>query len=219
MLVPDEVAAAVAGEHPEVSGSRVGLDSDLRVSAVRAGPRVPAAPSWSPTGRRHRGQPADPRLTLLATYPVLLAVLSLIAWRVVGATLRPVEALRSAAERISGTGQDTRLPVPASRDEVHALAVTLDSMLDRLSDSRARQRSFVANAAHELRSPLASMLTQLEIAERLGEGTEVTRDLHADVLRMTTLVEDLLVLARLDADAPLSRSRGRLPSGRCSARW
>ena len=69
-----------------------------------------------------------------------------------------------------------------------------------------RLRSFVADAAHELRSPLASMWTQLEIAERLGEGSEVTRDLHAEVLRMTTLVEDLLTLARLDADVPLPRT-------------
>jgi signal transduction histidine kinase len=141
------------------------------------------------------------RLTLLATYPLLLLVLALIAWRVIGAALRPVEMLRSTAERISGTGQDSRLPVPASRDEVHALAVTLNSMLDRLSASRTRQRAFVADAAHELRSPLSSMRTQLEVAERLGEDTEVTRDLHAEVTRMAALVEDLLVLARLDRDA------------------
>jgi len=141
------------------------------------------------------------RLTLLATYPLLLLALALIAWRVVGAALRPVEMLRSTADRISGTGQDSRLPVPASRDEVHALAVTLNSMLDRLSASRARQRAFVADAAHELRSPLSSMQTQLEVAERLGEDTETIRDLHAEVSRMSALVEDLLVLARLDQEA------------------
>ena len=73
------------------------------------------------------------KVTLLATYPLLLAVLALIAWRVVGAALRPVEVLRSSAERISGAGQDDRLPVPPSGDEIHALAVTLNSMLDRLA--------------------------------------------------------------------------------------
>jgi len=139
-------------------------------------------------------------VTLLASYPLLLLVLALIAWRVVGAALRPVEALRSSAERISGTGEGVRLEVPASRDEVHALAVTLNSMLDRLSASRARQRSFVADAAHELRSPLTSMQTQLEVADRLGEAPAVTADLREEVLRMRHLVEDLLVLARLDAD-------------------
>jgi signal transduction histidine kinase len=140
------------------------------------------------------------KVTVLATYPLLLAVLAAIAWRVVGAALRPVEVLRSSAERISGTGQDTRLPVSSSGDEIHALGVTLNSMLDRLAAARARQRAFVADAAHELRSPLASMQTQLEVAQRLGESTPSTDDLHAEVLRMTSLVEDLLMLARLDAD-------------------
>ncbi len=202
MLLPHELSAAVSGAHPEVSGSRVGLDSALRVAAVRAGPAdarrtVVVAQQFDDIEHAQRIL----KLTLLATYPLLLAVLGLIAWRVVGATLRPVEALRSSADRISGTEQDTRLPVPRSGDEIHALAVTLNSMLDRLAGSRARQRTFVADAAHELRSPLAAMRTQLEIAERLGEGTSLTRDLQADVLRMAGLVEDLLVLARLDADA------------------
>jgi signal transduction histidine kinase len=180
----------------------VGLASPLRVTAIRAGAAgarrtVVVAQQFDDIEHSQRIL----KLTLLGTYPLLLAVLALIAWRVVGAALRPVEELRSSADRISGTGQDVRLPVPASGDEIHALAVTLNSMLDRLAAARARQRSFVADAAHELRSPLASMQTQLEIAERLGEGTQVTRDLHADVQRMTALVEDLLMLARLDADA------------------
>ncbi|HYO39389.1 MAG TPA: HAMP domain-containing sensor histidine kinase [Nocardioidaceae bacterium] len=207
LLLPEERSAALAGEHPEVSGSRIGLDSALRVTAVEAGPAgarrtVVVAQQFEDIEDSQRTL----QLTLLATYPFLLAVLALIAWRVVGAALGPVEALRSAADRISGTGQDARLPVPSSGDEVHALAVTLNSMLDRLAASRARQRAFVADAAHELRSPLASMQTQLEIAERLGEGGEVSRDLRAEVLRMTALVEDLLVLARVDGDTRPHRS-------------
>jgi signal transduction histidine kinase len=91
--------------------------------------------------------------------------------------------------------------VPGSGDEVDALAQTLNSMLDRLGESRARQRSFIADVAHELRSPLAAMRTQLEVAERLGESSPLTDDLHRDVMRMSELVEDLLTLARLDADA------------------
>lgn len=212
MLLPDELSAALAGDHPEVSGSRVGLASSLRVTAVRAGAAdarrtIVVAQEFDDIEHTQRIL----KLTLLAIYPLLLAVLGLIAWRVVGATLRPVEALRSSADRISGTEQDTRLPVPLSGDEIHALAVTLNSMLDRLAASRARQRSFVADAAHELRSPLASMRTQLEIAQRLGEGTSLTRDLQADVLRMAGLVEDLLVLARLDADAVPDRAAHAVP--------
>ncbi len=201
MLLPREVALARSGSAVEVPGSRLGSASPLRVVAAPVG-----------SARQRRtvlvAQPFDAvrhsqrilAVTLLASYPLLLLVLALIAWRVVGAALRPVEALRSSAERISGTGEGVRLEVPASRDEVHALAITLNSMLDRLAASRARQRSFVADAAHELRSPLTSMQTQLEVADRLGEGTDVTADLLEEVLRMRRLVEDLLVLARLDAD-------------------
>ena len=210
VVTPGEVADARMGQHPQVPGSRVGLDSSLRISAAKAGPadaRRTVVVAQRIDDIQHSQQVL--RLTLLATYPLLLLVLALIAWRVIGAALRPVEMLRSSAERISGTGQDERLPVSASQDEVHDLAVTLNSMLDRLSASRGRQRDFVADAAHELRSPLSSMRTQLEVAERLGEGSEVTRDLRAEVARMAGLVEDLLVLARVDQEP--SPTRPALP--------
>jgi signal transduction histidine kinase len=202
LLSPHELSSAVSGTHPEVPGSRVGRDSTLRTTAIRAGsadtPRtVVVAYGFEDIKDSQRVL----RWTLLATYPLLLLVLGLIASRVIAAALRPVEELRSAAERISGAGQDTRLPVPESRDEIHDLALTLNSMLDRLGAARAQQRAFVADAAHELRSPLASMLTQLDVAEHLGEGTEATQDLRAEVVRMNGLVESLLVLARLDRDA------------------
>jgi signal transduction histidine kinase len=207
VVTSGEAQAALRGGHPEVPGSRVGLDSPLRVSAVDAG----AADARRTVVVAQRIDDIEDsqqvlRLTLLATYPLLLLVLALIAWRVVGAALRPVEVLRLTAERISGTGQDERLPVSVSQDEVHDLAVTLNSMLDRLEASRTRQRAFVADAAHELRSPLTSMRTQLEVAERLGEGSEVTRELWAEVARMAALVEDLLVLARMDQEASATRS-------------
>ena len=201
LLLPSELSRAVSGAPVEVAGSRVGLSSPLRVVAARAGTgdTSPTVVVAQPFDSLLRSQRILSR-TLLATYPLLLTALALIAWRVVGAALNPVEALRSSAERISGTGQDARLPVPASTDEIHALAVTLNSMLDRLDASRARQRSFVADAAHELRSPLASMRTQLDVARRLGEGSEATEDLSAEVSRMSSLVDDLLTLARLDSD-------------------
>jgi len=74
-------------------------------------------------------------------------------------------------------------------------------MLDRLAASRGRQRAFVADAAHELRSPLTSMRTQLEVAQHLGESDELAADLLADVARLSTLVEDLLLLARAGGDS------------------
>ena len=205
LLQPAEVVRALSGP-VTVSSSRLGSSGTLRVTAARATPGgdvVIVAQQLNDLQQSARIL----RNSLLLTFPVLLAALGLIAWRVIGATLRPVEELRSTAERISGSGRDERLPVPGSGDEVDALAVTLNSMLDRLGDSRARQRAFVADVAHELRSPLASIRIQLEVAERLGEGSPLTDDLHRDVMRMSALVEDLLMLARVDADAaPLRQS-------------
>nr|BFE77988.1 hypothetical protein GCM10020093_005890 [Planobispora longispora] len=94
------------------------------------------------------------------------------------------------------------MPVPESRDEVHSLATTLNAMLDRLERADARQRSLVSDAAHELRSPLASIRLQLEVALGHPGGQDDWRETAEGVLedttRLTRLAEDLLALARLD---------------------
>jgi signal transduction histidine kinase len=134
----------------------------------------------------------------------------MIAWRVLGAALRPVEALRRGAEEITGGGGPGQLPVPESQDEIHRLAVTLNDMLARIETARARQRAFVADAAHELRSPLTNMRTELEVAQRIGAGTDwpaVADDLLADAERLSKLVEDLLLLARSDDPAAAEAAR------------
>lgn len=202
LLRSPELAKALAGEWISVPGARAGLAGNLRAIAVQAGP---------PSARRSIivAVPVNDieqsqrvlRNTLLVTYPPLVVIMALIAWRVIGWTLRPVETLRSGAARISGSDQDERLAVPESADEIRALALTLNDMLDRLAAARGRQRAFVADAAHELRSPLASMRIQLEVAQHLGEGGQLSADLLADVTRLSALVEDLLLLARAGSDA------------------
>src|SRR4029079_3567793 len=87
----------------------------------------------------------------------------------------------------SGGSVTNRLPVPAAHDEIHRLAVTLNDMLDRLAAARARQRAFVADAAHELRSPLTNMRTELEVAQRLDEPVR-PGELLADIQRLSRLV-------------------------------
>jgi signal transduction histidine kinase len=201
LLRPDELAAARSGKGMDVDGSRVGMDGPLRVVAVPAGP--PDDPQSVIVARpvsTVRESVTVVRTALLVTYPLLIAVLALFAWRVVGAALRPVEELRTGAETITGGGGSDRLPVPTSRDEIHRLAITLNDMLDRLAHARARQRAFVADAAHELRSPLANMRTELEVAQRIGDPPNVD-GLLVDVERLTGLVDDLLLLARAD-EAP-----------------
>jgi signal transduction histidine kinase len=199
MLRPGEVDRARHGPIT-VSGSRIGVTSRLRVRATDVdvgGTRrtvVVAEPIDDLLGSGR-----ELRAVLLISYPLILLVLGLIAWRVIGAALRPVEELRSAAERISGSEEEDRLPVPASGDEIHALALTLNSMLDRLDRARAREAGLVADAAHELRSPLASMRMQIDVARRLGEGGTTLDELDVDVSRMAALVDDLLVLARIES--------------------
>jgi signal transduction histidine kinase len=202
LLRPPELAKALAGERISIPGARIGLEGTMRAIAIHAGP-----PSASrsvivavPVTDVEQSQNVL-RVTLLFAYTPLVVIMALIAWRVIGSTLRPVETLRSGAERISGSDQDERLAVPESADEIRALALTLNDMLDRLAASRGRQRAFVADAAHELRSPLTSMRTQLEVAQHLGESGELAADLLADVARLSTLVEDLLLLARAGSDS------------------
>jgi len=183
-----------------VPGSRLGLSGSLRVTATPTSEEsgsavvVVAEPVADLARSRHLLV-----VTLLVSYPLLLLVLGLVAYRVIGATLRPVESLRAAAERVSGTGDDERLPEAESGDEIHALAVTLNSMLDRLAAARDRERSFVASVAHELRNPLASLRLQADVGRRHGATDADFADLGAELDRMSALVEDLLVLARLDA--------------------
>src|SRR4029453_7818821 len=157
------------------------------------------------------------RITLLIAFPLLVALLAAVTWRVLGAALRPVEALRAGAEEIAGGAGPGRLPVPDSGDEIHRLAVTLNDMLHRLEAARARQRAFVADAAHELRSPLTNMRTELEVAQRLPATTDwpaLSADLLTDVERLGRLVDDLLLLARADDAATRP---GPTPAGRGEA--
>jgi signal transduction histidine kinase len=207
LLRSTELTTALGGEAVVLDGARLGMSEPVRVRAIQTGPA--SAPVSVIVGLPYGDVLAARtalRNALLITFPLLLGALAGIAWRVIGWTLRPVEQLRAGAEeisrtrRISGPGERERLPVPNAADEIHALAITLNEMLDRLAETQERQRAFVADAAHELRSPLASIQAQLEVAQRLGEGGTLPADLMVDVKRLSGLVEDLLLLARADAD-------------------
>ena len=205
MLYPEELRGLGNGKGIVIPGDRIGLAGTARVVAVSAGlptnpVRVLVARSTADVAQGVRLL----RITLLVAFPLLVILLAVVSWRVVGAALRPVEALRTGAEEITGGARPGRLPVPDSRDEIHRLAVTLNGMLHRLDAARARQRAFVADAAHELRSPLTNMRTELEVAQRLSDSTDwpaLADDLLTDVHRLTRLVDDLLLLARADDGA------------------
>ncbi|GAA3268010.1 HAMP domain-containing protein [Dactylosporangium vinaceum] len=197
LLRGSEIDNALRGDRVEVPGDRAVQPDTLRVTAhqVPDGRIILVA---VPLADYHRSLDLL-KNALWLTYPTLIVVLVAIAWRVVGAALAPVDRLRLGAERITGAATDERLPVPPSSDEIQRLAITLNHMLDRLAVSRARQRSFIADAAHELRSPLASIRIQIEVAQKLGDWAAVSDDVIADLDRLSRLVEDLLLLARADA--------------------
>jgi len=140
--------------------------------------------------------------------PLLLALLTYGTWVMVGRTLRPVEAIRTEVADISAQALGRRVPVPGTGDEVSRLAETMNAMLDRLEASSRRQREFVADASHELQSPLASFRAQLEVALTHPEGTDwpdVAAELLADSDRMERIVADLLYLARAGDVVPPAR--------------
>lgn len=142
--------------------------------------------------------------------PLLLLLLVALTWFVVGRALAPVEEIRSRVEQIGADELDRRVPIPATRDEVARLAETMNAMLDRLEESAERQRQFVSDASHELRSPLASIRTQLEVAIAHGHAADwpsVGTGVLAEEARMEALVDDLLALARLDERAGMRSER------------
>ena len=198
LLVPllhrDEIDKALH-ERITVSGDRALQPDQLRVTAREVDGRIVLVAV--PLGDYNRSLELL-KTSLWVTYPALITILVAIAWKVVGQALAPVDRLSASAERITGAATDERLPVPPSSDEIQRLAVTLNHMLDRLATTRARQRSFIADAAHELRSPLASMRIQVEVAQKLGDWQTVGDDLLTDLDRLSRLVDDLLLLARAD---------------------
>ncbi len=140
--------------------------------------------------------------TLLAAgLPILLLLLAATTWRVVGGALAPVEAIRREVDEVSARELHRRVPQPAGTDEISRLATTMNRMLARLEAARLRQQQFVADASHELRSPLASIRAQAEVAlthpDRLPKA-ELAETVLAESLRVQKLVENLLVLARTD---------------------
>ncbi|NUW34158.1 HAMP domain-containing protein [Nonomuraea sp. SMC257] len=182
-----------------MDGRPYAIPGPLRVVAVSAdhGRTVLAA---RPVGEIQTSVGTAGRVLLVGT-PLLVVVLALASWVIIGRTLRPIAALRRGAAEITHTARSRRLPVPESRDEVHWLAVTLNGMLARLEEAEQRQRALVSDAAHELRSPLASIRLQLEVALGHPEGQdwpETAEGVLEDAMRLSRLAEDLLALARLD---------------------
>lgn len=173
-------------------------NADYRVVAVRAhGYTVVAAQSLEAA----RAAITQLTVLLVSTLVPLLAVAWLAVHLALRAALRPVEVMRRTVADISMADLTARVPLPAAQDEIHRLAGTLNAMLGRLSSAQLAQRRFVADAGHELRSPLSTITATLDLAARHPEQTslaEVVDTAGAELGRLCELVDDLLVLARTD---------------------
>jgi len=200
LLPPGQAAAnARTGRALVMEGPPHGLPGEIRVVTVATGggETVIAAVAAD----QERNTVAALTRALLIGTPLLLLLLAGAIWLVVGTTLRPIAELRRGAQDVTRTGRPSALPVPEAHDEVHSLALTLNDMLSRLGQAQERQRGLVSDTAHELRSPIASIRAQLEVAldhPDSQDWRQTASDVLEDTLRLARLAEDLLVLARLD---------------------
>jgi signal transduction histidine kinase len=134
--------------------------------------------------------------------PVLLVLACGTVWLVTGRALRPVEQIRAAVTAVTSADLSQRVPEPGTDDEIGRLARTMNDMLARLDDSAARQRRFVADASHELRSPLTAIRTGLEVGLSHPDRAPWPQIAHRAVRqsqRLEYLIAELLVLAKADA--------------------
>ncbi|MFE2423029.1 sensor histidine kinase [Streptomyces hokutonensis] len=147
-------------------------------------------------------------LLLLRAGLVSLVLIAAVTYFAVRIALRPVEAIRVLTASVTASHPRERVTVPATGHEITALATTINTTLQRLDNAAAQQRRFVADAAHELRSPLTTLLASLEVALAYPERTDwpaAATTAARQTRRLQALAEDLLLLARLDTRTPTTR--------------
>lgn len=181
-------------------------DGPFRVVAVPV--RLPTGSGWvyvATSTDQVNAAVANLAVLFAVGLPIVLVVVVWALWRAVGQVVRPVDAIRRRASVIGGEDLSQRVPVPDSSDEIASLAVTMNEMLERLEAAALRQRQFMGDASHELRSPLAALQIQVDVALAHPEdpgSALVLESVQGQVSRMSTLIDDLLFLARSAERAP-----------------
>jgi signal transduction histidine kinase len=180
---------AVAGDDVRMSGQKVATAAgDYTVLVAGGSEQVEA------TAR-------TVALLLAFGAPIIVAIAATATYRLVRRSLQSVDSIRKRVAEISTSDLTERVPVPATRDEIAALAVTMNEMLARIEAGHRAQQRFVGDASHELRSPLATIISGLEVAEAhpdLLDADLTINTLLPEAQRMHALIEDLLMLARAD---------------------
>ena len=171
------------------------------------------APGWS---IRIVSSAADLEQTLrevddwfLIGVPLAALFAAALSWTLAGRLLRPVDAMARAAERITAAEPSARLPVGNAHDEIGRLGRSFNDLLVRLDAALAQQRRFLADAAHELRTPIARMrsLAELSLMTALPEADarEALMRISGDLHHASLLLDELLQLARADAGERMQR--------------
>ena len=180
---------AVANDDMRVSGQRVNTAHGTYTVIVGGGSEAVEAIARTVA------------LLLACGAPIIVGVAAAVSYRLVRRSLQSVDAIRSRVAEISASDLAERVPVPGSRDEISALAVTMNEMLTRIEAGHRAQQRFVGDASHELRSPLTTIISGLEAAEDHPEILDTglaSNILLPEAHRMRTLIDDLLLLARAD---------------------
>jgi heavy metal sensor kinase len=193
------IAAPLLVEHKTVPGL-AGNSRLLAIPVQAQGERMVVVVGTSL--RQRDATLADLRTVLLLGGPVALLLASLLGYAVAALALRSVESMRRRAQHISLDQPGQRLPVPPTSDELGRLAHTLNEMLTRNEASFLREQTFVADASHELRSPLAILRAELDVAIVGDSSSAELRDAIASAAeeagRLSRLAENLLTLAEAD---------------------
>jgi signal transduction histidine kinase len=189
---------AVADDDMRVSGQRVNTAHGVYTVIVGGGSEAVEATARTVA------------LLLACGAPIIVGVAAAASYRLVRRSLQSVDAIRSRVAEISASDLAERVPVPASSDEISALAVTMNEMLARIEAGHRAQQRFVGDASHELRSPLTTIISGLEAAEDhpelLNKGL-ASETLLPEAHRMRTLIDDLLLLARADEQRLVMRTK------------
>ena len=225
--VVDQSPENLAGEFPALQSITTAPQQRWRGQRWQFGQRHLEAPGKVPPPQARDDEPRYAGLTIaagvslepmhgtlrrlaatLAGLSVGVWVIALVAGRFVcRRALRPLTAMAAKAREIKAADFQERLPAATGRDELHDLATAFNDLLDRLQDSFERQRRFSGEASHQLRTPLAAMLGQLEVALRrerpVEEYQRVLTTVHEQAQQLKRIVESLLFLARADSEAPL----------------
>ena len=219
--LPPEVGSALGAEALQRATSGP-VSVELEVAGVDGEARVVALPADGPEGELivvagiSTEDRADALAGILGAFaiggPLAVLLAAGLGYLLAARSLAPVEAIRRRAGEIRLEHSGERLPLPEADDEIRRLGETLNTMLDRIEASLERERVFVADAAHELRTPLAVLRAELELAvrpERTPAEMRAALDSAAEeTRRLSRLAEDLLVIAHSDdGGLPVKRER------------